>query len=138
MASTAHAALAAAKTAWDAGDLDGYLEIYDDRIQLHLASDPPLDKDGVRAFYEGIWAAFGPAPPLEFHEVLWTGDTATVRFTMGGTHNGDFNGIPATGRTIALPGITTVRFDGDKIVERHSQADMLGLLVQLGAVPAPA
>lgn len=138
MAPTAHAALIAAQTRWHAGDLDGYLEIYDDRIQLHLASEPPLDKAGVRAFYEGIWAAFGPAPPLQFHEVLWDGDTATVRFTMGGTHVGEFNGIPATGRTIALTGITTLRFEGDRIVERHSQADMLGLLVQLGAVPAPA
>lgn len=138
MASTAQAALTAALTRWNAGDLDGYLEIYDDRIQLHLGSEPPLDKDGVRAFYESIWAAFGSAPPLTVEEMLWDGDTATVRFTMGGTHVGEFNGIAPTGRTITLPGITTLRFEGDKIVERHSQADMLGLLVQLGAIPAPA
>ncbi len=41
-------------------------------------------------------------------------------------------GIPA------LPGITILRFEGDRTAERFSQADMLGLLVQIGAVPAPA
>ena len=140
MAPTAQseAALTAAQTCWNAGDLDGYLELYDDAIRLHLGSGDPLDKAGVRAFYEGIHAAFGSPPPLEFHEVLWAGETATIRFTMHGTHVGEFNGIPATGRTIALPGITTLRFEHRKVVERHSQADMLGLLVQLGAIPAPA
>ncbi len=70
--------------------------------------------------------------------MLWDGDTATIRFTMGGRHVGEFMGVPATGTEIALNGITTLRFEGDRVVERHSQADMLGLLVQLGAVPAPA
>jgi hypothetical protein len=41
-------------------------------------------------------------------------------------------GVPATGRDIALPGITILRFEGDRTVERFSQADMLGLLVQIG------
>jgi predicted ester cyclase len=61
-----------------------------------------------------------------------------VRFTMSARHVGEFMGVPPTGRDIALPGITTLRFDGDRCVERHTQTDMLGLMVQLGAVPAPA
>ena len=111
--------------------------MYDDRIQLHGYTPEPMGKDEVRAFYEQIVAAFGN-PPLTFDEVLWDGDTATIRFTMGGTHIGDFMGVPPTGTEIALPGITILRFEGDKVIERWSQADMLGLLVQLGAVPAPA
>jgi predicted ester cyclase len=62
----------------------------------------------------------------------------TIRFTMSGRHVGEFMGVPPTGRDVALPGITILRFSGDRVVERFSQADMLGLLVQLGAVPAPA
>jgi predicted ester cyclase len=46
-------------------------------------------------------------------------------------------GVPATGRDIALPGTTILRFEGSRAVERWSQADMLGLLVQLGAIPPP-
>jgi predicted ester cyclase len=129
--------LAAAHASWNAGDLDGYLTMYDDRIQLHGYTPEPMGKAEVRAFYEQIVAAFGH-PPLRFDEVLWSGETATIRFTMGGTHVGEFMGVPPTGTEIALGGITILRFEGDKVIERWSQADMLGLLVQLGAVPAPA
>ncbi len=111
--------------------------IYDESIRLHGYAPEPFDKAQVRAFYEGIFAAFG-SPPLEFHEVLWDGDACTIRFSMGGTHIGEFMGVPPTGTEISLPGITILRFRGDTVVERWSQADMLGLLVQIGAVPAPA
>lgn len=50
----------------------------------------------------------------------------------------EFMGVPASGTAITLPGITILHFRGDHVIERFSQADMLGLLVQLGAVPAPA
>ena len=130
-------ALAAAHASWNAGDLDGYLRLYDETIRLHGYSPQPMDKDAVRAFYEAIFAAFD-GPQLEFHEVHWDGAACTIRFTMTGRHVGEFMGVPATGTDVALPGITLLHFAGDRVVERFSQADMLGLLVQLGAVPAPA
>jgi predicted ester cyclase len=129
--------LSAAVTSWNAGDLDGYLSLYDERIRLHGYSPEPMGKDEVRGFYEGIFSAF-EAPKLEFHEVLWDGTACTIRFTMTGRHVGDFMGVPATGTEIALPGITILHFKDSRVVERFSQADMLGLLVQIGAVPAPA
>jgi predicted ester cyclase len=46
-------------------------------------------------------------------------------------------GVPATGRSIVLTGQSIFRFSGSKVVERWQAADMLGLLVQLGVVPAP-
>jgi steroid delta-isomerase-like uncharacterized protein len=129
--------LDAAIAAWNNSDLDGYLALYDDAITLHGYTPEPMDKTAVRSFYEGIFAAF-PDTKLVFHDAIWTDDSVAIRFTMTGTHQGDFMGVPATGREIALPGITILRFDGDRVIERWSQADMLGLLVQLGAVPAPA
>lgn len=134
---TPQEALSAAYERWNAGDLDGYLSLYDEGIALHGYSPEPMDKGQVRAFYEGIFSAFG-TPKLEFHEVLWDGDVCTVRFTMTGRHVNDFMGVPATGTAIALPGITILHFLGNQVIERFSQADMLGLLVQVGAVPAPA
>ena len=70
--------------------------------------------------------------------MLWDGAACTIRFTMTGRHVGEFMGVSATGNDIALPGITILHFEGERVVERFSQADMLGLMVQLGAVPAPA
>jgi predicted ester cyclase len=96
-----------------------------------------MNKDQVRGFYQGIFSAFG-APKLEFYEVLCDGDVAAIRFTMTGRHVDEFMGVPASGTAIALPGITILHFRADRVIERFSQADMLGLLVQMGAVPAPA
>ena len=130
-------ALSVAVAAWNAGDLDGYLELYDDDIRLHGYTPEPMNKIAVRAFYESIFAAFD-SPPLEFHQTLWDGDACTIRFTMGGRHVAEFMGVPPTNTEITLPGITILHFRSERVIERFSQADMLGLLVQLGAIPAPA
>ncbi|MGD9531705.1 MAG: ester cyclase, partial [Pseudonocardia sp.] len=51
---------------------------------------------------------------------------------------GPFLGVAGTGTEIALPGITILHFRDGRCVERWSHADMLGVLVQVGAVPPPA
>ena len=132
-----HEALSAALDSWNAGDLDGYLRLYDEDIRLHGYSPEPMGKTEVRGFYQGIFSAFD-IPRLAFDEVLWDGDVCAIRFTMTGRHVQEFMGVPATGTAITLPGITILHFRGDRVIERFSQADMLGLLVQVGAVPAPA
>ena len=138
-----HAArVEAARQCWNAGDLPGYLSLYDEHIRLHGYAPEAMNKTAVKAFYEQVYAALGeehqPNPVLTFHEVLVDGDLYCCRFTMAGVHRGSFLGIPATGRRYVLPGITVMRFAGANVVERWSSADMLGLLVQLGAVSPPA
>jgi predicted ester cyclase len=134
---TPEQALSAAVERWNDGDLDGYLTLYHDDVRLHGYSPEPMDKAAVRSFYENIFSAF-PGPQLEFHEVLWDGAACALRFTMTGRHEGEFMGVPPTGIDIALAGLTIQHFEGEHVIERFSQADMLGLLVQVGAVPAPA
>jgi predicted ester cyclase len=134
---TAQEALTSAVDCWNAGDLDGYLKLYRDDIRLHGYSPEPMSKEEVRGFYEMTFAGFD-SPQLDFHEVLWDGDACTIRFTMSGKHVGEFLGVPGTNTDVALPGITILHFEGDQVVERFSQADMLGFMVQVGAVPAPA
>jgi predicted ester cyclase len=131
-----------ARQAWNAGDLAGYLDLYDDRIQLHGYSPEPMGKAEATAFYEMVQGALAERgrthPSLQFHEVLVDGDLYCCRFTMTGVHGGEFMGVPATGRPYALEGITIMRFDGERVVERWSTADFLGMLMQIGAIPAPA
>jgi predicted ester cyclase len=134
---TPQEALSDALQRWNAGDLDGYLSLYDEGIRLHGYSPEPMGKVQVRGFYEEIFRAFG-TPKLEFHEVLWDGQACTIRFTMTGRHVDEFMGVPATATPIALPGITILHFRDGRCVERFSQTDMLSLLMQIGAVPAPA
>jgi predicted ester cyclase len=135
---SAREALNRAVESWNAGDLDGYLRLYRDDIRLHGYAPEPMSKDEVRGFYEACFGAFGGEPRLDFHEVLWDGDACTIRFTMRGKHVGEWLGVPGTGRDVAVPGITVLHFHGEQVEERWSQADLLGFLVQVGAVPAPA
>jgi len=131
-----------ARRQWNAGDLPGYLEVYAEDIRFHGLQPDPMDKPAVAGFYAQFWSALGapghPNPRLDFFEHLVDGDLYSSRFAVSGEHRGDFMGIPATGRPYVLEGITIMRFRGDQVVERWTTADFLGLMVQLGAVPAPA
>ena len=111
--------------------------LYAEDVRLHGYTPEAMDKAAVQAFYEGIVTAF-PGCQLTVHENIVAGDRLTCRFTLSGRHDGPFLGVPGTGLEIALPGITVLRFVGERCVERWSCADMLGVLVQIGAVPAPA
>lgn len=127
---------------WNAGDLDGYLDLYDDGIRLHGYTPQPMSKPEVRGFYGQIWASLPEAgtanPRLEILDVFEAGDRITCRFVMSGTHSGAFMRAPASGAGYLLPGITILRFSGGRVIERWSNADMLGLMMQIGAIPAPA
>lgn len=122
--------------AWNAGDLDGYLELYDPSVRLHGYSDQPMGFDDVRGFYAGLWSAVAD-PRITVHDLAETDDTLWCRATMSGTHAGELMGVPATGRPIAQPVMTSLRFVDVRCVERHSVADMLPVLMTIGALPAP-
>ena len=68
---------------------------------------------------------------------LGAGDTRiAARFIMRGTHQGDFFGVPATGKSIAVQAVNFYRVSNGKIVEERGQPDLLGLMQQIGAAPA--
>ena len=56
---------------------------------------------------------------------------------MRGTHRGELQGIPLTGREITVAALNVHRFAGGKVVEQWVNSDSLGMLRQLGALPAP-
>ena len=77
-----------------------------------------------------------------FPDIQWTleemiaeGDKVAVRYTMQGTHQGEFFGFAATGKSILVQAINFYRLVDDQIVEEYGQPDMLGLLRQIGAIP---
>ena len=77
-----------------------------------------------------------------FPDIQWTleemiaeDDRVAARFIMRGTHQGEFLGVPATGKVIAVQAMNFYRLAGDQIIEEFGQPDMLGLLTQIGAVP---
>ena len=71
-------------------------------------------------------------------ELVAEGDRVVERWTGRGTHRGAFQGIPATGKQVAVPGVVFYRIEGGRIAEFRGSFDMLSMLQQLGAGPALA
>jgi predicted ester cyclase len=69
-------------------------------------------------------------------DIIVSADTVVTRWTASGHHQGAVFGIPPTGKRITWTGITIWRIDAGKVVEAWVSRDMLGLLQQVGAVPA--
>ena len=79
-------------------------------------------------------------PDLHFtiEELVAEGDTVAGRVTMSGTHLGPFQGIPPTGRSFQQAHMHFVRFRDGKAIEHRAVRDDLGMMRQLGVIPAPA
>lgn len=114
-----------------------YFDLYADHAVLHGYPGVGPGLKSIRGFYDTMFAGVPDAKVIP-HEFLSLDDKVVVRFTMTGTHLGPLMGVPATGRPIQLPGITILRFENGKCVERWSVADFLAVLGQIGALPPPA
>jgi steroid delta-isomerase-like uncharacterized protein len=90
-------------------------------------------KDVLRAMRTGF-----PDIVFAIHEQISQGDKVASRFEWTGTHQGEFLGIPATGRKVAVWGFVFDRLEQGRIKETRILMDILGLMMQLGAIPPPA
>ena len=120
----------------NAGDLAGYLDLYSDDVVFGGVSQEPMDKAGVVAFHEGFYSAF-PGIQVQVLDLIESGDQLAARLLLSGPHEGPFLGAPASGNDVQLAITTILTMRDGKCVERWSTADMLGLLIQVGAVPPP-
>ena len=84
-----------------------------------------------------VFEAAFPRYEVIVEDMIAKGDKVVVRGTASGTHQGEFLGIPPTGKTWSITAILIYRIAGGKIVEFWGNADMLTLMQQLGAVTAP-
>lgn len=91
---------------------------------------------GLKAFNTQLRAAF-PDWHSTLEEMVAEGDRVAERWTGRGTHRGAFQGIPATGTQVTVPGVVFYRIADGKIAEFRGSFDMLSLLRQLGAAPTP-
>lgn len=122
-----------ALSAWNRHDLDTYLQLYSPEAIVTGYTPEPIGVDELRQRYEAFFAAF-PDIRLERVDGLEDGQKVAVQFRMSGTHQGEFQGVPATGRSVEVEGMTILRFDGGGVVERASLVDQFGLMVQIGAI----
>lgn len=89
-------------------------------------------KDAVTALLTGF-----PDMRWTIDEQIAEGETVVSRFTMYGTHQGPFMGIPATGKSIAVWGVVIDCVRNGKFAESRIILDTVTLLQQLGVMPPP-
>lgn len=103
----------------------------------HMPGIPePMNREAFVQFQGVLLAAF-PDLALTLEDQIAAGDKVANRLVFQGTHKGDFQGIPPTGKRVAITAITIERVAGGKIVEHWINFDALGMLQQLGVVPPP-
>jgi steroid delta-isomerase-like uncharacterized protein len=119
---------------WNKGDLNSYLLMYDPGVVIHGIPGVEAGIESAKRFYQGFHGAF-PDTQILVEDLFTRADKLACRFTVSGTHKAEFIGIPATDKFIKFTGITILKFFDGKCTERWNQADFLGMLQQLGAIP---
>jgi len=104
-------------------------------VVFHSAS---TTMQGLEAYKQLLSVYLTAFPDLQFtiEDMIAEGDTVVVRYTTRGTHQGNFRGIPPTGKQVSGTGMFIDRLVNGKAVEQWINGDDLGLLQQLGVIPS--
>lgn len=119
------------------GDLGLVDEIYaTDYVERTGLPGVPTTRDGFKQTVKALRTAF---PDLHYtiDDAIESGDRIVHRLTGSGTMKGDFQGMPATGKRATWTEIHIGKVANGRLTEHWGLVDQLGMLVQLGIVPAP-
>ena len=119
--------------AFNARDFDGIEALLHDDFKEHESlPGMPSDKTAPRAFMGMFTAAF-PDFTMHVEDMLQDGDKVASRGRMTGTHEGEFMGMPATGKSFEISFYDIVEFRDGKAVAHWGLNDVAGMMEQLGA-----
>lgn len=95
-----------------------------------------MDWNGTKQFYAEVWRAF-PDLNHEIVEMVTEGENkVAVRYNIIGTHKGEFQGIPPTGKKVSFGAMAFITIIDYKVTEEWEVADTMRLLQQLQAIPS--
>jgi steroid delta-isomerase-like uncharacterized protein len=119
---------------WSQGNLEAILELVaEDFFDHHPLPDAPPGREGLATLVT-TWRTAFPDMRETVKDLISEGDKVVGRFTMRGTHSGEFMGVPPTGRSVTMSGIDIVRVAGGKIAEFWYGEHLLELMQQVGAI----
>ncbi len=121
---------------WNEGNTAAVDELMATDAAIYITTGEVVGPDGLKKF-AATWRGAFPDWHSTFEELVAEGDMVAERWTGRGTHRGELQGIPPTGKRVEAPGSVFYRIVGGKIVEFRGQLDMMSLMPQIGAVPAP-
>lgn len=118
---------------WSQGDLDAADEI----VTAAVVFRSPLRQiEGLAAFKQFVAGVRTVFPDIHFttDNLIAEGDRVAARWAMTGTQEGDFMGIPASGRHFTVPGVSILRLSEGQVAE----TELFWEMEQLGAAPTQA
>jgi steroid delta-isomerase-like uncharacterized protein len=120
----------------NAGDIDGFGDLLaDDFVEHEELPGLEAGKEGVKSFFRVYRAAF-PDLHMSAEDVLPSGDKVVARARATGTHEGEFMGMPATGKRVDVQLVDIIRFGDDGLAHEHwGVFDAMTMMQQLGAIP---
>ncbi len=110
--------------------------VAEDVVELDPFPGQEQGREGLKELLGMLFAAF-PDWHWTVEELIAEGDKVVNRFTWRGTHRGEFMGLPPTGRQVEVKGVVIDRIVEGRIADTRILMDNLGLMQQLGAIPAP-
>ncbi|MEU7468520.1 ester cyclase [Streptomyces sp. NPDC044984] len=125
-------------SAVNSGSLDLVFQAVDELVAPDLLFHAPVPMgltgaEALKRVWEVLLRAF-PDIRVTTEETISEGDKVVVRNTVTGTHRGEYQGVPPTGKTVSYSEIFIFRFTGGRIAEVRGVVDVLSLLRQLGAL----
>ncbi len=115
------------------GDFEAYKEIVAPEYIWYMPSNStkPMSREETIEFEKMVRIAF-PDISYSIEELIAVEDRVISRLILRSTHEGEFQGIPATGNKIEVSSILMIRIQNGKIVEFKEELDQLGMMQQLG------
>lgn len=118
--------------AFNEGDLETCMARMESDFIINLAGVPPMHgqetwRQGVEVMRQGF-----PDMRARIEDIFGSDDRVAVRLTFHGTHTGEFQGFPATGRAVSYTSNEIYRVVNGVIAEEWICSDMAGLMAQLG------
>ena len=118
----------------------GKFELFDEVVAPDCVDhDPAMGQvpgpAGYRMFFSEMRTAF-PDLSVTPETIVQDEDIIAIAYTLAGTHTGPLGKIPPTGRKVRIRGMQISKFKGGQMVERWGSSDELGLLKQIGEIPA--
>jgi steroid delta-isomerase-like uncharacterized protein len=120
---------------WNRGSASSLDQLTTSTFAYCLGGQLPRDRQALADFITATHQAF-PDWRVEVDQAIADDATVAIRWHGRVTHRGIFHGLPPTGRAVTVTGINIYAIAGSRISAEWEQTDSLGLLQQLGALPA--
>jgi len=118
------------------GEWEMVEDLLSDDFQYVGDGNPAIDKQQYIGFMRGVLSAGMTEMDMEFLRVVGEGDMVAVDYTNAMTHSGDFYGVPATQKRVMGTGQFMRQVKDGKVVAEWQTTNALGLMQQLGVIPA--